>query len=147
MFERYTESARWTIFQARSAALPDSKYIEAHHLLLGLIRTDAALFGRVLGSEMAVAELEKEAVSTSPQHPVEDTTNANPNVELSNEGKRIILLGMQEADDLHDTHIGTEHLLLAILGDHQNLAAQMLARHGVELESVRRMVRSDACKS
>ena len=147
MFERYTESARWTIFQARSAALPDSKYIEAQHLLLGLIRADAALFARVLGSEISVAELEKEAVGTSPLHPVEAGTNVNPNVELSNECKRAILLGMQEADDLHDAHIGTEHLLLALLRHHQNLAAQMLARHGVELESVRRMVRSDASKS
>ena len=39
MFERYTEAARRTIFAARNAAFPDSKYIETHHLLLGLIHT------------------------------------------------------------------------------------------------------------
>ena len=78
MFERYTQPARRTIFEARSAAFPDSKYIETHHLLLGLIRTDEALFGRVLASEMAVAELEKEAVSTSPLHPVEDRDQRRP---------------------------------------------------------------------
>jgi ATP-dependent Clp protease ATP-binding subunit ClpC len=44
MFERYTEKARRTIFFARyEASQFGSPYIEAEHLLLGLLREDKAL--------------------------------------------------------------------------------------------------------
>ena len=143
MFERYTEAARRTIFAARNAAFPDSKYIETHHLLLGLIHTDAALFARLLGSDTAVAELQAEAGSTSQMNPVADRSSATLDIPFSKECRQVVSMGMHEADDLRDLHIGTEHLLLAILRQPQCLAAQMLARRGVELESVRRTVRPD----
>ena len=147
MFERYTEAARRTVFAARNAAFPDSKYIETHHLLLGLIHTDAPLFARLLGSETAVADLQGEAGSTSPLNPVADRSSATLDIPFSNECRRVVSMGMHEADDLRDLHIGTEHLLLAILRHPECLAAQMLARRGVELESVRRKVRPDSIRS
>ena len=50
MFERYTEKARRSIFFARyEASQFGSPVIDTEHLLLGLLREDKALAGRVLG--------------------------------------------------------------------------------------------------
>ena len=51
MFERYTEKARRTIFFARyEASQFGCSYIEAEHLLLGLLREDKAQANQVLAS-------------------------------------------------------------------------------------------------
>jgi ATP-dependent Clp protease ATP-binding subunit ClpC len=48
MFERYTETARRSIFLARvEATEAGSAYIETDHLLLGLLRISPSLYGRI----------------------------------------------------------------------------------------------------
>ena len=54
--------------------------------------------------------------------------------------KRVLLRSQQEAKRLHHTHIGTEHLLLGLLGEEAGGAAQVLARLGVAPPQVRRAV-------
>jgi ATP-dependent Clp protease ATP-binding subunit ClpC len=56
MFERYTEKARRTIFFARyEASRFGSPYIEAEHLLLGLLREDKSDTPRRAGGLMGWA--------------------------------------------------------------------------------------------
>jgi len=60
MFERYTEKARRVIFFARyEASQFGSPYIEAEHLLLGLLREDTALAGRLSRSPLSPKTLRK----------------------------------------------------------------------------------------
>src|SRR5437764_7126362 len=61
MFERYTETARRTIFFARyEASQFGSPFIETEHLLLGLLREDKALANRFLRSHAAVESIRKQ---------------------------------------------------------------------------------------
>jgi len=135
MFERYTEKARRVIFFARyEASQYGSPYIETEHLLLGLLREDHA-FARTLLRQAAVlqqvrAEIErvivpKERISTSVQVP------------LSDDSRRVLSLAEEESARLGHQHIGTEHILLGILGLEQSLEAQLLAARGVKADEVR----------
>jgi ATP-dependent Clp protease ATP-binding subunit ClpC len=54
--------------------------------------------------------------------------------------KRVLLRSQQAAQRLHHTHIGTEHLLLGLIGEEAGGAAQVLAHLGVAPPRVRSAV-------
>lgn len=48
----------------------------------------------------------------------------------------MIVAAQEDARELSHDYIGTEHLLLGLLGDHQTVPARVLGRHGVTHELV-----------
>lgn len=46
-------------------------------------------------------------------------------------------MSLREALNLHHRHIGTEHILLALITEGQGLAPQVLSKMGVDLEQLR----------
>jgi len=134
MFERYTEKARRAIFFARyEASQFGSPYIETEHLLLGLLREDKALTYRFLprGSSENIRN-EVESHST-----VREKTPTSIDLPLSDESKRALEYGAEEADRLGHKHIGTEHLVMGLLREKKCFAAQLLNDHGLRLEAMR----------
>lgn len=51
--------------------------------------------------------------------------------------RRVILLGQEEAGKLNAGHVGTEHLLLGMVREHEGVAAQVLIRFGITDVKVR----------
>ncbi len=49
---------------------------------------------------------------------------------------------MQAVQELQHTYIGTEHILLGLLGEHEGLAAQALTNLGVSREAAYQLVLS-----
>jgi ATP-dependent Clp protease ATP-binding subunit ClpC len=141
MFERYTEKARRVIFFARyEASQYGSPYIETEHLLLGLLREDHALARRVLGSGRVVkAESSIESIKRkiSERGMLGEKFPTSVDLPLSNESKRVLTYGAEEAERLANRHIGTEHLLLGLLREKKSFAAQLLNEEGVVLENTR----------
>jgi hypothetical protein len=135
MFQRYTEKARRVIFFARyEASQYGSPYIETEHLLLGLLREDRALAKWFPGESIAEAgirtEIEgqitrRERISTSVEMP------------LTEECKRVLNLALEEADRLGHRHVGTEHVLIALVRVEDSLAAKLLRKRGLRPEAVR----------
>jgi ATP-dependent Clp protease ATP-binding subunit ClpC len=143
MFERYTEKARRTIFFARyEASQFGSPYIEAEHLLLGLLREDKALASRFLRSH---AESIREQIEghTAPKEKVPTSVD----LPLSHECRRVLAYGAEEAERLNHKHIGTEHLLLVLLREEKCFAARLLHEQGLTLNSVREQVQQSALVS
>jgi hypothetical protein len=137
MFERYTEKSRRVIFFARyEASQYGSPYIETEHMLLGIMREDKAITARLLpvGAAESIRKiiegqaLRREKVSTSVDLP------------LSNESKRVLAYGAEEAERLNHKHIGSEHLLLGLLREKKSFGAQLLRDQGVEIENARRAI-------
>jgi lipoprotein-releasing system ATP-binding protein len=136
MFERYTEKARRVIFFARyEASAFGSSEITTEHLLLGLLREEEGLIQEITGVSPEVIRVRiaknvsgKERAATSIELP------------LSQECKRILAYGAEEAERLRHRHIGTKHLFLGILREDSAFATQVLRQNGVTLEAVR-----DAC--
>ncbi len=129
MFERYVEGARRAVFFARyEASQFGSPYIESEHLLLGLLRQDKALRFRFSLGESAIESMRKQ---------IEDHTMRRENIPtsvdlpLSDECKRVLAYASEEAERLSDSHIGTEHLFLALLREEKSFAAALLAQVGI----------------
>src|SRR5437588_5678096 len=104
-----TEKARRVIFFARyEAAQFGSPYIETEHLLLGLLRENAALVQAInlpITCEAARKDLEARVR-------IGKKTSTSVDVPLSNENKRVLAYAAEEAERLGHGHIGAEHLLL-----------------------------------
>jgi hypothetical protein len=140
MFERYTEKARRTIFFARyEASQFGSPYIEAEHLLLGLLREDKSLANRFLRSP---AESIREQIEgqTAPGKQVPTSVD----LPLSHECKRVLAYGAEEAERLKHKHIGTEHMLLGLLREEKCFAARLLYEQGLTIDSVREQLQRSA---
>ena len=54
--------------------------------------------------------------------------------------KKVLELALEEANNLGHNYIGTEHLLLGLLREHESVAAQVLLNLGLKLEEVREEV-------
>src|SRR5207302_11157238 len=129
-----TEKARRVIFFARyEAAQFGSPYIETEHLLLGLLRENAALVQAInlpITCEAARKDLEARVR-------IGKKTSTSVDVPLSNENKRVLAYAAEEAERLGHKYIGSEHLLLGLLREKASLAAQLLNEEGVVLERAR----------
>ena len=138
MFERYTEKARRVIFFARyEASQYGSPIIATEHFLLGLLREDPAMMHRLVGrSDLTTGirtEIDKlvnrrEPLATSVEVP------------LSAESKKILNFAGEEADRLGVRHVGTEHILLAILRLPESLAAALLVAKGARVDAIRQQI-------
>src|SRR3954464_5195996 len=114
MFERYTEDARRVIFFGRyEASHFGSPYIEAEHLLLGLVREQPKLVGNLVPALPNYRELQTEIAAQRSIGREEISTSVD--LPLSNGGKRILAYAAEEAERLSDLHIRSQHLLLGII--------------------------------
>lgn len=59
---------------------------------------------------------------------------------FTDEAKRTLVLAQQEARQLKHNYVGTEHLLLGLLGVEEGIAAEALGSFEVSLEAARRQV-------
>jgi ATP-dependent Clp protease ATP-binding subunit ClpC len=59
---------------------------------------------------------------------------------MTDRSRSVLVLAQEEARQLEHSVIGTEHLLLGLLGEGEGVAAQVLHSLGVELEAVRRRI-------
>ncbi len=138
MWQRFSERARKVVFFAQEEAQTfGDGYVSTEHLLLGLTREDDSLAARVivaLGSSNAVvrAEVAKQ-LPRGDQRPNMDMT-------LTPRAKRVIDLAYDEARNLNNNYIGTEHLLLGLIREGDGLAARVLIKCGINLEPARKMV-------
>jgi Clp amino terminal domain, pathogenicity island component len=138
MFERYTEKARRAVFFARyEASQFGSKFITSEHLLLGILRDDKAVVRQLLLDveyESARREIEAHA------EPGKGTIPTSVDLPLSEDAKQVLKHGAEEAERLNSRHIGTEHLLLALMRDKDFPSAKVLVKLGADLESLRKRV-------
>lgn len=108
--ERFTQRARRALSMAEEAAAQfDHGEIGAEHLLIGLVREEGGVAGRVLrelGLNRQMIEDEVRAAS----HIVKRRAGVQP--ELSSTTKKVLELAVDEARRMGHFYIGTEHLLL-----------------------------------
>ncbi|CCW36459.1 ATPase with chaperone activity, ATP-binding subunit [Chthonomonas calidirosea] len=140
MWQRFTERARRVVFFAQEeAGRLGENYVSTEHLLLGLVRESDSVAARIL-ERMGVSlgrirsEIERQ-VSHGDGRPTQD-------MQLTPRAKRVIDLAYDEARQLNNNYIGTEHLLLGLIREGEGLAGRVLAKLGVDLERTRREVQA-----
>jgi len=138
MWQRFTERARRVVFFAQEeAARLGENYVGTEHLLLGLVRESDSVAARIL-DRLGVplgrirADIERQVTRGH--------GNLGQDMQLTPRAKRVIDLAYEEARQLNNNYIGTEHLLLGLIREGDGLAARVLVKQGADLERTRREV-------
>lgn len=141
MYERFTDRARKVCqFANQEAQRLGVEYIGDEHLLLGLCKEGCGFAANVLkamGVDLLGIRDETEKIVERCHGSDMVTMGRLPHTPAA---KRVIETAIREAKDFGHNYVGTEHLLLGLLGDKNSTAAQILTNLGVQPEAVRSMV-------
>jgi len=141
MFERLTDRARKVMALANQEAQRlNHEYIGTEHILLGLVKEGSGVGANVLKNldiDLRKVRLEVEKLVKSGPEMV--TMGKLPQTPRA---KKVIEYAIEEARNLNHNYVGTEHLLLGLLREHDGVAAQVLMNLGLKLEEVREEVLS-----
>ena len=138
--ERFTQRARRVLSLAQEEAERlQHNYIGTEHLLLGLIREEGGVAGRVL-RELGLRTATRRGTGRAHDARVDAHRPDGP-PELSPGTKRVLELAVDEARRMGHHYIGTEHLLLGLVRLPEGVAIDILKRLGVSPEEVRRQTR------
>ena len=137
MFERFTSRARRAVVLAsEEARLLGHEQIGTEHILLGLLREGSGVAGRALQSLGITLEAAREHVPAAP-----GAGSGNPGrIAFTQRAKTALELALREALQLDHEYIGTEHILLGLVRDDKDSAAQIVAGLGADRATVRRRV-------
>ncbi|MEQ8674122.1 MAG: ATP-dependent Clp protease ATP-binding subunit [Aggregatilineales bacterium] len=137
--ERFTQRARRVLSLAQEEAERlQHNYIGTEHLLLGLMREEGGVAGRVLRD----LGLEQSRVEELVERLTRASTRTTPvQLDLSPGTKKVLELAVDEARRMGHHYIGTEHLLLGLVRQSEGVAIDVLKRLGVSPEEVRRQTR------
>ena len=137
--ERFTQRARRVLSLAQEEAERlQHNYIGTEHLLLGLMREEGGVAGRVLRD----LGLEQKRVEELVERLTRATTRSSAvQLDLSPGTKKVLELAVDEARRMGHHYIGTEHLLLGLVRQSEGVAIDVLKRLGVSPEEVRRQTR------
>src|SRR5438874_7598813 len=138
-FNRFTVRARKVLTLAQEEAQRlQHNYIGTEHLLLGLVREGEGLAAKVLTAldvDLDMARDRVEGIIGRGKRVVPGEIRLTPRA------KKVIELAVDEARRLNHHYIGTEHLLLGLVGEGDGIAAGVLESQGVNLEKARTQVR------
>lgn len=143
MEAKFSQRVKDVLTYSREEALRvGNEYIGVEHLVLGILRDGEGLAIQILNYlGVDLSELRKTIEKYI-------TTNAKPgtrkpeNLPLVKQAERALKLTYLEAKLFNSNLIGTEHLLLAILKDEDNLVSITLEKQGVDYESVKNELQS-----
>lgn len=142
MEAKFSPQVKDVITYSREEALRlGHSYIGVEHLLLGLIREGESVAVKVLVNlEVDLSKLRK-MIEGSIKSTASQTTTASPGassmIPLVKQAERILKITYLEAKTFKATLVSTEHLLLSILKDQDNVATRTLKTFGVDYQIVR----------
>ncbi|MFI9103263.1 Clp protease N-terminal domain-containing protein [Streptomyces fildesensis] len=137
-FERFTPEARKVVVTAQEEArLLKHNFIDTEHILLGLLDAPDSKAARVLqqlGYDKEKAQADIAAVVKP------GTKEPRGHIPFAPRAKKTLELALREAQQLHHTSIGTEHILLALVAEGEGVGANVLAERIHPLSKVRAAV-------
>ncbi len=129
-----TERAQKAIWLAEEEArFLNNDYLGTEHILLGLIKLGEglaynALVGAGIDTNEVLTKIEDIVRESTPLSSSERT-----DVILTPRAKRVLEMAEREANNLGDSYVSTEHILLAILHEGGGIAVKILQDMGVDL--------------
>ncbi|HOL22574.1 MAG TPA: Clp protease N-terminal domain-containing protein, partial [bacterium] len=135
MFERFTERVKVLLDSARKEAL---KYghnrIEPEHIFLAMLEDNQGVGVSIL-HHMGIdfpklkQEIERNMRVGIPVYVGE--------IPLSPQSKKVLELAVKEAQFYMHTYVGTEHILLGIIGTEESIPSRILRAYGITLKNAR----------
>ncbi len=125
---------RAILFAEEEAGLLGENYVSTEHLLLGLLRENDTVAIHILyrigvSADRIRSEIERQVARGDGR--------LGQDMQLTPRAKRVIDLAHDEARQLNNNYLGTEHLLLGLIREGEGLAGRVLNNLGVDLARVR----------
>jgi len=134
-FERFSEGARKVLTKAQEEAKRlGHSYIDTEHILLGIVDEEAGVASKVLTNLGVPLPKVRAAVEFVVGKGERRTAGE---ISLAPRAKRAIEIAVDEARRLNSNYIGSEHLLLGLLGGKEGVACNVLENFGITLERAR----------
>jgi len=138
MFERFTDGARRSIVYAQEEARShDHDYIGTEHMLLGIVHEpDGAAALTLTSCGVSLDGLRAgidEIIGRGDRNP-------SGHIPFTPRVKKVIELSLREALQLGHNHIGTEHILLALIRERDGIAGQVLIARDLTYVGLRERV-------
>ena len=134
---KYTKSAILALNLAKSAAVNlGHDFIGTEHILLGLVKEKEGLAGKLL-EENAISE--EELISLINQLISSGDTmveTVNKDIEYSPRSINLLREAYKESLKFKSFEVGTEHILISILQNNDNIANQLLRSMGINLQKL-----------
>lgn len=132
---RYTKKAETALTLAKQIAGElKQNYVGTEHILLGLLREETGVAARVLQdngvTEDALISMIRDLIAPGNFVPVKERDGFSPRAE------KILQEAAKQAERFQSDEIGTEHILLAILKEGDNVAARLLNTLGVQAQKL-----------
>ena len=136
MEDRFTDGVKnaWK-FAASEAAKLGSDYIGTEHLLLGIAHEKDSAGGKILNSLGVTVDAVEQLLS---QYSQGRSLFSTGEVYAAPRTKRVLEMAVEEANELGNSYVGTEHLLLAILHEGGGLAVRILESFGVTQDKLQK---------
>lgn len=135
MDSNFSQKVKEVISYSREEALRlGNDFIGTEHILLGLIREGEGLAVQILQTlSIDLYELRRElelAIKDKASRPL---ANIN-SLPLTKQAEKVIRITVLEAKSLKSATVETEHLMLSILKNNENVATQILKQHQVDYD-------------
>jgi ATP-dependent Clp protease ATP-binding subunit ClpC len=140
MEAKFSARVREVLSHSRQEAIRlKNSYIGVEHLFLGILKEGNGLayqYLKKLGVPLDILKnrIENTIINT------EQTNTIVDNIPFVRQAERIIKLTYLEARRFQSQEVGTEHLILAILKDPDNMITQMLEKNKVDYDQISSMV-------
>lgn len=136
MEDRFTDGVKnaWK-FAASEAAKLGSDYIGTEHLLLGIAHEKDSAGGKILNSLGVTVDAVEQLLS---QYSQGRSLFSTGEVYAAPRTKRVLEMAVEEANELGNSYVGTEHLLLAILHEGGGLAVRILESFSVTQDKLQK---------
>lgn len=112
------------------------EYVGTEHVLLALLRHNKGIGAKVLSKAGITEDKARLEVERIIEKDMEDTWVFG-RLPGSPHYRNVVALAIDEATQLESKHIGTEHLLLALLREDNSTARRVLSKFGLTLASCR----------
>ena len=128
---RFTKKAQDVLMRAQEAALKlGNKYVGTEHILLGLTLAQESVAAKALEGQNVTYHQVMEQIAAA--HRAEKTFFLP--ADFTPRAKRVVESSVREAVRMNTGYVGTEHILVALIRESDNLAVKILVGLGVNLQ-------------
>src|SRR5690554_7617259 len=138
MEAKFSPRVKDVINYSREEALRiGNDYIGVEHLLLGIIREGEGLAMRVLKEFNLDIDQIRVLIESYLKKSATNSPATLANIPLVKQAEKVLKITYLEAKLFKSPVIGTEHLLLSILKDENNVACRTLNRYGIIYDNIK----------
>ena len=135
MQPQFTDKARTALNMAERAARNlKQSYVGTEHILLGLLRENTGVAATVLENsgveEYQIKEMIKDLIAPESTVMLAERDGYSPRAE------RVLEEAHRQAERFHSEKTGTEHILLALLKEGDNVAVRLLSTMGISIQKL-----------